>query len=82
MKPKPFWPLNHFTVPLFMGDLSSDTSMVSRAQTQPVCFEILEESRQSGALLRQGQFVRPKTRCALHRVSLRVSQGKTAIPKK
>jgi hypothetical protein len=65
-----------------MGDLSSDTSFVSRAQTQPVCFEILEESRQSGALSRQGQFVRPKNSIKLHSVAHRVSQGETAIPEK
>jgi hypothetical protein len=50
MKPKPFWPLNHFTVPCDMGALPSGAFVDGCARAQPVRFEIWGEGRQSGAL--------------------------------
>src|SRR5947209_2046250 len=50
MKPKPFWLLNHFTVPLFMGVLPLGTCVMKPRRTQPVSSRFGGEARQSGAL--------------------------------
>src|SRR5271166_3282636 len=50
MKPKPFWLLNHFTVPVFMGAFPLGTCVFEPHYIATSLFEILGGGRQSGAL--------------------------------
>jgi hypothetical protein len=45
MKPKPFWPLNHFTVPVDMGALSLSTCAYKAAREHDRFVEIMDECR-------------------------------------
>src|SRR6266498_2558568 len=65
MKPKPFWLLNHFTVPLFMGVFLLIRACSSRAMTQPVSSRF-GEGRQSGALFAARPSRSAETRCTIH----------------
>src|SRR6476661_6208521 len=60
MKPKPFWLLNHFTVPLFMGDLSKVRVQIDCALTQPAHSRFWGNVVSQARYSRQGQVVRPK----------------------
>src|SRR2546430_325418 len=50
MKPKPFWLLNHFTVPLFIGALPFDTFVFKPRHNAAGSSRFWGEGRQSGAL--------------------------------
>src|SRR5581483_738369 len=79
MKPKPFWPLNHLTVPLFMGALPFRLRvLLSRAQTQPVCFEFWR-NRQSGALFAARPIRSAESSICVYSVVIRVSQAERAV---
>src|SRR5262245_59000632 len=60
MKPKPFWPLNHFTAPFAMGAFLGCVND-SRAETRPVCSSFRERSSVRRAE-RGGPSRRPKAR--------------------
>src|SRR5581483_9527160 len=67
MKPKPFWPLNHFTVPVDIEvlSLSKNTSMAARKRDRLV--EIKDECRQTGALFAARPSRSAETRWVIHR---------------
>src|SRR2546421_4941353 len=66
MNPKPFWPLNHLTVPVVMGAFLHRRVKSSRALTQPVNSRFWEQVVSQARRSRRGQVVRPKTRLRSH----------------
>src|SRR5262245_3841380 len=60
MKPKPFMVLNHFTVPLFMGDLPVLRVELDCARCAAGLFEIWGNVVSQARGARRGQVVRPK----------------------
>src|SRR5258707_2782032 len=75
MKPKPFWLLNHFTVPLFMGALLLVRVCSRRAITQPVSSRFWGEGRQSGALFAARPSRSAETRSTINGYRTSDSQG-------
>src|SRR4029077_1566526 len=65
MNPKPFWPLNHLTVPV-MGDFLHRPVKSSRALTRPVNSRFWKKVVSQARRSRRGQVVRPKTRLPSH----------------
>ena len=78
MKPKPFWPLNHFTVPLFMGNLPLDANIADHARTQPIWFEVLEKVVSQARCSRQADSFGRKLDRFLNSVARFVAQAQTA----
>src|SRR5947209_14833027 len=66
MKPKPFWPLNHLTVPVAMGAFLHRRVKSSRALTRPVNSRFWKKVVSQARRSRRGQFVRPKARLHPH----------------
>src|ERR1700738_1582873 len=64
MNPKPFWPLNHLTVPVLGAFLHSRVKS-SRALTRPVNSRFWKKVVSQARRSRRGQVVRPKTRLPL-----------------
>src|SRR5689334_21182046 len=74
MKPKPFWLLNHFTVPADMGDPFITSKCWPRASTAGR-FRVLGENVVRQARCRgEANFVRPKSRRMLYSTELEFSQ--------
>src|SRR5690348_3687001 len=75
MKPKPFWLLNHFTVPADMGDPFITSKCWPRASTAG-CFRVLGENVVRQARCRgEANFVRPKSRRMLYSTEREFPQG-------
>src|SRR4051812_45583573 len=80
MKPKPFWPLNHFTVPRVMRLFFSFEYMCRQAAhlRSPVCVRDLDLDRQSDACCAARPSHWAETRSVTDSVPLHVSQGRHA----
>jgi hypothetical protein len=63
IKPKPFWPLNHFTVPCVICTFFQVRVQVRLRTRSPVNVRDLEEVVSPTRIARQGQVVRPKLDC-------------------
>src|SRR6266536_1345932 len=66
MKPKPFWLLNHFTVPVVMGDRPLGTWIVEPRASAVGVVEVWREGRQSGALIAARPSRSAETRWIIH----------------
>jgi len=75
-----FWLLNHFTVPLFMGDLSKVRVQIDCALTQPAHSRFWGNVVSQARYSRQGQVVRPKLDLEDIRHLWRMRKSPEAIP--
>src|SRR5260370_21086146 len=60
MKPKPFWPLNHFTVPCIMCLFFQNECTIAKQWRSAADWRILGRSSVRRAVRGRGQVVRPK----------------------
>src|SRR5438067_5512544 len=75
MKPKPFWLLNHFTVPLFIGALPFDTFVFKPRHNAAGSSMFWGEGRRSGALFAARPSRSAETRSTINGYRTFDSQG-------